>query len=203
MTFKDSSWRMSIVVAAQPHFKAQDPDTTIFWGYGLYTDHVGDYVKKPMRDCTGAEILKELLHQLHWEEHQEEIMADVVNVIPCMMPYVDAQFQPRAMADRPPGGAAGQHKLCDGEPVCRDTGGYGVHRGIFCPCGPYRRVHIVRYPQKDMSCHTLQQGPQSPAECSPDNVSLKKPGLVSSERAPVFLRVQLTNLSCILFVSMI
>lgn len=48
-----------------------------------------------MRDCTGAEILKELLHQLHWEEHQEEIMADVVNVIPCMMPYVDAQFQPR------------------------------------------------------------------------------------------------------------
>lgn len=102
MTFKDSSWRMSIVVAAQPHFKAQDPDTTIFWGYGLYTDHVGDYVKKPMRDCTGAEILKELLHQLHWEEHQEEIMADVVNVIPCMMPYVDAQFQPRAMADRPP-----------------------------------------------------------------------------------------------------
>ena len=102
MTFRDSSWRMSIVVAAQPHFKAQDPDTTIFWGYGLYTDHVGDYVKKPMRDCTGAEILKELLHQLHWEEHQEEIMADVVNVIPCMMPYVDAQFQPRAMADRPP-----------------------------------------------------------------------------------------------------
>ena len=59
-------------------------------------------MKKPMRDCTGAEILKELLHQLHWEEHQEEIMADVVNVIPCMMPYVDAQFQPRAMADRPP-----------------------------------------------------------------------------------------------------
>ena len=102
MTFKDSSWCMSIVVAAQPHFKAQDPDTTIFWGYGLYTDHVGDYVKKPMRDCTGAEILKELLHQLHWEEHQEEIMADVVNVIPCMMPYVGAQFQPRAMADRPP-----------------------------------------------------------------------------------------------------
>ena len=45
-----------------------------------YTDHVGDYVKKPMRECTGAEILKELLHQLHWEEHQEEIMADVVNV---------------------------------------------------------------------------------------------------------------------------
>lgn len=101
MTFKDSSWRMSIVVAAQPHFRAQDADTTIFWGYGLYTDHVGDCVKKPMKDCTGAEILQELLHQFHWEDQQEEILADVINVIPCMMPYVDAQFQPRAKADRP------------------------------------------------------------------------------------------------------
>lgn len=101
MTFKDSSWLMSIVVAAQPHFKAQQPDTTIFWGYGLYTDHVGDYVKKPMKDCTGEEILYELIHQLHWEEHWEEIKDTVINVIPCYMPYIDAQFQPRAMSDRP------------------------------------------------------------------------------------------------------
>lgn len=101
MTFKDSSWLMSIVVAAQPHFKAQDSNTTIFWGYGLYTDKEGDYVKKPMRDCTGAELLTELIYQLHLEDRMEEIMGDVVNVIPCMMPYVDAQFQPRKMSDRP------------------------------------------------------------------------------------------------------
>lgn len=101
MTFKDSSWLMSIVVAAQPHFKAQDLNTTIFWGYGLYTDHVGDYVKKPMRDCNGRELLQELLYHLHMQNHEEEIMADTVNVIPCMMPYIDAQFQPRKMSDRP------------------------------------------------------------------------------------------------------
>ncbi|WP_207910919.1 oleate hydratase [Paenibacillus albiflavus] len=101
MTFKDSSWLMSIVVAAQPHFKNQPADTTIFWGYGLYTDKVGDYVKKPMRDCTGKEMLIELLHHLHMEEEMDEIMDSVVNVIPCMMPYIDAQFQPRAMSDRP------------------------------------------------------------------------------------------------------
>ena len=29
------------------------------------------------------------------------LMDTVVNVIPCMMPYVDAQFQPRKMSDRP------------------------------------------------------------------------------------------------------
>lgn len=101
MTFKDSSWLMSIVVAAQPHFANQPLDQTIFWGYGLYTDRIGDYVKKPMKDCTGEELLIELLHHLHMEARQEELLADVVNVIPCMMPYVDAQFQPRKMADRP------------------------------------------------------------------------------------------------------
>ena len=101
MTFKDSSWLMSIVVAAQPHFINQPMDQTVFWGYGLYTDRTGDYVKKPMKDCTGEELLVELLHHLHMEERREELLADVVNVIPCMMPYVDAQFQPRKMTDRP------------------------------------------------------------------------------------------------------
>lgn len=101
MTFKDSNWLMSMVVAAQPHFKNQPSDTTIFWAYGLYTDKVGDYVKKPMRDCTGEELLTELIYHLHWEDQLEEIMEDVVNVIPCMMPYIDAQFQPRKMTDRP------------------------------------------------------------------------------------------------------
>ncbi|WP_288221440.1 oleate hydratase [uncultured Clostridium sp.] len=101
MTFKDSSWLMSIVVAAQPHFKNQPMDTTIFWGYGLYTDKVGDYVKKPMRECTGEELLIELLHHLHFEDKIDEIMETVVNVIPCMMPYIDSQFQPRKMTDRP------------------------------------------------------------------------------------------------------
>lgn len=101
MTFKDSSWLMSIVVAAQPHFKSQPMDTTILWGYGLYTDHIGDYVKKPMRDCTGEEILIELMHHLHFEKDEQRILKDVINVIPCIMPYIDAQFQPRKMEDRP------------------------------------------------------------------------------------------------------
>jgi oleate hydratase len=101
MTFKDSAWLLSIVIAAQPHFKNQPKDTTIFWGYSLYTDVAGDYVKKPMRDCTGEEIVSELLYHLHLNESdKKEIMANI-NVIPCMMPYIDSQFQPRAKSDRP------------------------------------------------------------------------------------------------------
>jgi oleate hydratase len=102
MTFKDSSWLLSIVIAAQPHFKNQPKDTTVFWGYGLYTAKIGDYVRKPMRECTGEEILLELMNQLHIQAaDQKEILAGST-VIPCMMPYIDAQFQPRAVTDRPP-----------------------------------------------------------------------------------------------------
>lgn len=102
MTFKDSSWKLSSVVAAQPHFVNQPMDQTIFWAYGLYTDHIGDYVKKPMKECTGKEILVEYLNHLHLpKEEIEELLDTVVNVIPCYMPYVDAQFEPRKMSDRP------------------------------------------------------------------------------------------------------
>ncbi|WP_019243275.1 MULTISPECIES: oleate hydratase [Bacillus] len=101
MTFKDSNWLMSTVVAAQPHFKAQDANTTIFWGYGLYPNRIGDYVKKPMKECTGEEILYELICHLKWADDWEDIKKDVINVIPCYMPFIDAQFQPRKMSDRP------------------------------------------------------------------------------------------------------
>lgn len=101
MTFKDSSWLMSVVIAEQPQFKNQPAQTTIFWGYGLFTEVEGDYVKKTMRTCTGKEILIELLHHLHLEDQMNKIMNTVINIIPCMMPYIDAQFQPHKFEDRP------------------------------------------------------------------------------------------------------
>lgn len=47
------------------------------------------------------EILYELMCHLNWQDDFEEIKADIINVIPCYMPYIDAQFEPRAMSDRP------------------------------------------------------------------------------------------------------
>lgn len=38
----------------------------IFWGYGLYLDCVGDFVKKLMKECIGEEILYELMCYLNW-----------------------------------------------------------------------------------------------------------------------------------------
>ena len=48
-------------------------DTTVFWGYGLYADKYGDYVKKTMNECTGEEILTGLAHHLHLEQELEEL----------------------------------------------------------------------------------------------------------------------------------
>ena len=62
--------RARFVVAAeldgnrQPHFKKQPTDQTVVWFYALFTDRPGDYVKKPMRDCTGEEITREWLYHL-------------------------------------------------------------------------------------------------------------------------------------------
>ena len=53
VTVKDSAWMMSYTFNRQPHFKAQPEGQLVGWIYGLFTDVPGDYVKKPMRACTG------------------------------------------------------------------------------------------------------------------------------------------------------
>jgi len=48
VTFKDSNWLMSIVLAYQPHFLNQPENVQVFWGYGLFPDKKGNYVEKNM-----------------------------------------------------------------------------------------------------------------------------------------------------------
>jgi len=100
VTLKDSSWLLSIVLAYQPHFPQQPADVTVFWGYALYPDRVGDYVPKRMSDCTGEEILTELFQHLHFTAHLPTLLAEA-NCIPAMLPYITSQFLTRAPGDRP------------------------------------------------------------------------------------------------------
>jgi oleate hydratase len=102
VTVKDSSWLMSFTVSRQPHFKSQPKDQLIVWVYGLYSDVPGDFVKKPMRECSGAEITRELLYHICVPEAEIPGMAaKSANCVPCMMPYVTSYFMPRALGDRP------------------------------------------------------------------------------------------------------
>ncbi len=100
VTFCDSSWLMSVVLAYQPHFLNQPDDCWVFWGYGLYPERCGDHVGKPMLACSGREILEELFHHLPVGDAQGRIVA-AANCIPCMLPYITSQFMPRRAGDRP------------------------------------------------------------------------------------------------------
>lgn len=102
VSVEDSSWLLSWTINRQPQFRAQKPGTVCVWVYSLFTDRPGDYVKKPMRDCTGKEICEEWLYHIGVPEDQiEELAENSANTVPCMMPYITAFFMPRAEGDRP------------------------------------------------------------------------------------------------------
>ena len=129
VTFKESGWLLSIVLAHQPHFEKQGPETHVFWGYGLHPTQAGDAVKKPMFDCTGAEILSELAHHLQFENDGQAFFKDA-RIIPCHLPHITAQFMPRAPGDRPE--------------VLPSPGGNFAFLGQFCEV-PNDTVFTVEY----------------------------------------------------------
>ncbi len=100
MTWKDSQWLLSIVVPAQPHFANQPDNIYTLWGYSLFGNVPGDYVPKAMDDCTGAEILDELLGHLGFADIADEVRR-TTKVTTVQMPYIDAQFARRVAKDRP------------------------------------------------------------------------------------------------------
>ncbi len=129
ITVKDSSWLMSYTLNRQPHFKAISRRISfVVWVYGLFGDVPGNYVKKPMRECTGTEITEEWLYHLGVPEDQIHDMAvHSARCIPCMMPYITAFFMPRDC--RRPAGRS-----------CRRDGKLRVHRTV---CGYRARYRFT------------------------------------------------------------
>lgn len=102
VTVKDSNWLMSYTLNRQPHFKQQPKDQIVVWVYGLFSEVPGNYIKKPMRECTGVEITEEWLYHMGVPESEIHDMATKsAHSIPCMMPYITAFFMPRTEGDRP------------------------------------------------------------------------------------------------------
>lgn len=102
VTARDSSWLLSWTFNRQPQFRSQPKGQLVGWIYGLFSDQPGDYVKKPMRECTGKEICMEWLYHIGVPENEiEELAEHSANTVPCMMPYITAFFMPRAAGDRP------------------------------------------------------------------------------------------------------
>ncbi|WP_312162666.1 oleate hydratase [Phenylobacterium sp.] len=142
MTFVDSGWLMSIVVPYQPHFADMPRDQFTLWGYGLFIDAPGDFVKTPMAKCTGKEILTELIHQLGFEDMLDDVLA-TTDVTTVMMPYASALFSRRVPEDRPlvlPAGAANFAFLGQFTELPEDvvfTVEYSVHGAMHAVYGLY------------------------------------------------------------------
>ena len=102
VTVKDSNWLLSWTLNRQQQFREQDKGQLCVWVYGLFSDKPGNYVKKPMRECTGKEICMEWLYHIGVPEAQiEDLASNSANTVPVMMPYLTAFFMPRAKGDRP------------------------------------------------------------------------------------------------------
>lgn len=102
VTARDSRWLMSWTVNRQPHFKKQPKEQIVVWVYSLFVETPGDYVKKPMQDCTGEEITQEWLYHLGVPVADiAELAATGAKTVPVMMPYVTSFFMPRQAGDRP------------------------------------------------------------------------------------------------------
>jgi oleate hydratase len=99
ITIVDSSWKMSFVLYSK-YFPDQPADVNVLWAYGQCSETVGDFIKKPMRECTGAEMFAELLYHCGLKDKIGEILAHS-SVSTCMMPYITSQFMPRKVSDRP------------------------------------------------------------------------------------------------------
>lgn len=103
VTVKDSfdNWALSWTINRQPQFRDQKKGSVIVWLYSLNTDKPGNYIKKPMRECTGKEVCKEWLYHIGADLDKIDELSERCNTTTCYMPYINAFFQPRANEDRP------------------------------------------------------------------------------------------------------
>ena len=141
ITIRDSNWLMSVTVNRQPQYKNQPADTTVAWAYALFPDNMGDFVGKKMSECSGEELLRELLYHLGIDEDEMQAYVDECIVIPVMMPYITSQFMPRVKGDRPeviPEGSVNLAfigQFCEIEDDCVFTVEYSVRSAIMAVYG--------------------------------------------------------------------
>ena len=72
ISLPESNW--GIAFSAPP--KPWNGNVTV-WGSILHPQACGDFVRRPMSECSGKDIVSELAHHLHQEERLDEIIRDL------------------------------------------------------------------------------------------------------------------------------
>lgn len=92
----ESNWKLRLCVPTQPVFSQQPSDTYVIWGFMLFPKRKGNHVKKLMEQCSGTEILTEVLGHLEYPSLVHHTMT-----IPRLMPRMTSMLLVRSMTDRP------------------------------------------------------------------------------------------------------
>jgi len=98
LTVLGSPWGLNVSVPHQPVFATQPDTVDVIWGYGLHPEKTGTYVKKPMEQCSGAEILLELLSHMKFPT---DPLLPLATTIPCLLPLGTSTLLTRTHHDRP------------------------------------------------------------------------------------------------------
>ncbi|CAI7606776.1 unnamed protein product [Penicillium viridicatum] len=96
----ESNWGLRLCLPVQPVFSQQPQDVSVLWGFALFPENEGKYVKKIMRFCSGAEIMSEILHHL---DAPGEMATEVLQrsiTIPRAMPRMSSALLTRSPGDR-------------------------------------------------------------------------------------------------------
>jgi oleate hydratase len=93
----DSHWKLNVCVPLQPVFSNQPTNQRVLWGYAGSPRSEGNYVRKAMVDCSGSEILSELL--AHLNIRSQPSMRRTIT-IPRVLPRMTAHLLPRSPTDR-------------------------------------------------------------------------------------------------------
>jgi oleate hydratase len=95
----DSNWKLNLLPLGQYH-PDQPADVHVLHGYGQLSNVPGNYVTKPMQECTGAEMFTEVLYHCGLKDQIASIL-EHATVHTAALPYITSQFMPRKISDRP------------------------------------------------------------------------------------------------------
>jgi oleate hydratase len=99
-TLPDSNWVLSFILNTQPYYQNQPKDVFVWYGITLFQDKVGNFVKKKASECTGRELLEELLRHLKFDSDLDRILdSSIVKAV--QLPFGISQFLVRKVDSRP------------------------------------------------------------------------------------------------------
>jgi oleate hydratase len=98
IVLQESQWKLNLCIPAQPVFHDQPPNVRVLWGFALFPECKGNYVKKPMIQCSGAEILAEVLKHVRFPT---ELLFRHTVTIPRVMPRMSSLLLAHSCDERP------------------------------------------------------------------------------------------------------